>query len=80
MPKDLHRRIQRDAERRGVTLNAEILLLLDRAFELRGFVDAISSKIQTALQEAVLLGVPIHGVVREIEDEAKKDKPDGEKP
>jgi hypothetical protein len=49
MPKDLHRKLQRDAERCGVTLNAEILLLLDRAFELRGFADAINTKIQEVL-------------------------------
>jgi aminopeptidase N len=50
MPKDLHRKIQREADRHGQTINAEILVRLEQSFDIRERLDAINATIQESLE------------------------------
>ena len=48
MPKDLHRRIQREADKKGQTINAEILGRLENSFHVEGML----SKIEKSVRES----------------------------
>jgi hypothetical protein len=45
MPKELHRKIQREAERKGQTINAEILMRLAQAFDAEKALDAAENAL-----------------------------------
>jgi hypothetical protein len=49
MPKDLHRRIEREAGRRGQTINAEILGRLERDFRTSETLIRVEKKIHKAV-------------------------------
>jgi hypothetical protein len=50
VPKEFHRRIQREAERNGQTINAEILARLAWSFEAKEMLDAVERRVSKALK------------------------------
>jgi len=76
MTKDLQRRIQREADRHGQTINAEILGRLEMSFEylekIAGWSERLGAGI-AQLQEA--MDETMKRKLQERMDEAKKHKP-----
>jgi Arc-like DNA binding domain len=64
MPKDLHRKIQREADRKGQTINAEILMRLAQAFDAAKALDVA----ENALTE---VGRSVAGFKTELENRQK---------
>jgi predicted ribosome quality control (RQC) complex YloA/Tae2 family protein len=53
MPRDLHKRVQREADRHGQTINAEILVRLERSFEIKQTLDRIEEMVRSMLPTAI---------------------------
>jgi hypothetical protein len=54
MPRDLHKKIQREADRRGQTINAEILGRLEGSFEIKQTLDRIEGRLPN-ISELVMM-------------------------
>jgi hypothetical protein len=49
MPRDLHKKIQREADRHGQTINAEILVRLEGSFEIKQTLDRVEEMVRSML-------------------------------
>jgi hypothetical protein len=53
MPRDLHKKIQREADRHGQTINAEILVRLEGSFEIKQTLDRVEEMVRSLLPTTV---------------------------